>query len=78
MSVVPYQASGSACIPACLSSDPSAFLFVRAQNIAAQARRKPITAQAARAWLCLASRRAASLGLAPLAGRISALERAIL
>ena len=53
-------------------------LHLRAHTLAAQARRHPATAKAARNWLFLAARRAAALGLVPLARHISALEQGIL
>lgn len=53
-------------------------LQARGQTVAAQARRKPWTAKAARSWLNLAARYAERGGLPELALRFRALERSIL
>lgn len=54
------------------------FLKDRALRLAGQARQRPETARIVRNWLALAARRANSLGLPALAGRIAGLEQSIL
>lgn len=53
------------------------FLSRRAEAVAAEARRRPLTAKAGRNWLRLAAKRAHGLGLPLLARRIAALEQGI-
>lgn len=71
--LVPF-ASPSASAP---EPESARFLSLRAEAVAAEARRRPMVARAGRNWLRLAARRAHGLGLPSLAHRIVALERGI-